>query len=316
MSSHSCPVIKVKLEPHPNADSLALVKYGGFTLVVKKDEWRDDDLAVHIEEDYVVPKTEVFSFLGDKTRIKPRKFRGIYSDGILIKAPDGSKEGDNLIDFFGIKRYDPAVEISFRGDNESGPGGNWPKYDVEGFKKYSDWFVSGEEIIATEKIHGASARYLWQDGRMFVGSRTNWKTESEKDPWWRALKQCPWIEKWCKEHEGYALYGEIYGAVQKFRYGHLNGEISLRVFDIRKGREWLSHDEARELGKDLFWVPIIYRGPLSVDQLLELIEKDSIIGGTGHIMEGCVISPVMERETPEGDRVKLKLVSKRYMEKS
>lgn len=316
MSGHSCPVIRVHLEPHPNADSLELIKYGGFTLVVKKGEWKEGDLGCHIEEDYVCPKTEMFAFLGDHLRIKPRKFRGTYSDGILVKVPDGAKEGDNLFGFFGIKRYDPIVETSFNCDNESGPKGQWPKYDIEGFKKYCDWFVPGEQIIATEKIHGASARYLWQDGRMFVGSRTNWKKEGDKDPWWRALKQCLWIEKWCKEHEGYALFGEIFGAVQSYRYGCSNNEIKLAVFDIRKDREWLSHDEARGLGKDLFWVPVIYRGPLDIEKLTSLIEKDSIVGGIGHTTEGCVISPIIEREILEGDRVKLKLVSKRYMEKS
>jgi len=327
MSLHECPVIKVKLEQHPDANSLSLVKHNNFTLVVKTNEWKDGDLAIHIEEDYVCPDTEQFAFLGNNKRIKPRRFRGIWSDGILIKAPEGLAVGQNAMEQLGIKRYDPEMEITFNGDNEAGPAGNWPKYDVEGYKKYSDWFhtnvyntelgiLQNELVVCTEKIHGASARFLFQDDRMWCGSRTNWKKQCDKDPWWKTLQQNPWIEMWCKANPGYALYGEIFGQVQNLKYGCQPNQIRFAVFDIRHNRVWLNHDEARDMGFRLFWVPEIYRGPLDIDKILELIEKDSVVGGSGHLMEGCVIKPLQERETEKGDRVQLKLISKRYFDKN
>jgi len=327
MSQHECPVISIKLERHPDADSLSLIKYNGFTLVVKTSDWENESIGVHIPEDYVVPDTEQFKFLGDNKRIKPRKFRGIWSDGIMIKAPPGSVVGQNAMYELGIKRYEPEMEVTFNGDNESGPPGYYPKYDVEGYKKYADWFhtniyntelgiYQNEIVVCTEKIHGANARFVWQDNRMWCGSRTNWKALSEKDPWWKALSQNPWIEVWCRENPELVLYGEIFGQVQNLKYGCETNQIRFAVFDILSGRTWLNHDEARDLGPELFWVPEIYRGPLDLDKILELIEKDSVVGGSGHLMEGCVISPIIDRETEKGDRVKLKLVSKRYFEKN
>jgi len=331
MSTYECPVIKIKLEPHPDANSLSLVKYGNFTLVVKTAQWKDGDLAVHIPEDYCVPDTEQFAFLGNSKRIKPKKFRGIWSDGILIKAPDGLGIGENAMEILGIKRYDPEIEISFNNDNEAEPIGNWPRYDVEGYKKYADWFNLGEQVVCTEKIHGASARFVYIEsyhhfpepdprdgsspivtGRMYCGSRTNWKKQSEKDPWWKALQQNPWIEIWCKANPGYALYGEIFGQVQNLKYGCEPNQIRFAIFDIRHDRIWLNHDIARDMGHGLFWVPEIYRGPLDLNRISELIECDSVVGGKGHIMEGCVIKPLIERELHGGDRVQLKLISKRY----
>jgi RNA ligase (TIGR02306 family) len=312
MSVHECPVIKIKLEPHPDANSLSLVRYENYVLVVKTSQWKDGDLAVHIPEDYVCPDTEQFAFLGTSKRIKPRKFRGIYSDGILIKAPDGLSVGQNAMEALGIKRYDPEIEISFNDDNESGPSGNWPKYDVEGYKKYGDWFNPNELVVATEKIHGASARFLFQDNRTWCGSRTNWKKQSDKDPWWKALHQNPWIESWCRANPGYALYGEIFGRVQNLKYGCEPNQIRFAIFDIRHDRIWINHDEARDMGRGLFWVPEIYRGPLDLNRISELIECDSVVGGKDHVMEGCVIKPLIERESYSGDRIQLKLISRRY----
>ena len=73
MSNHSCDVVQVKLEEHPNADSLSIVRVGGYQCIVRTEDWKDGDLAVYVPPDSVVPDTEAFAFLGDHKRIKVRK---------------------------------------------------------------------------------------------------------------------------------------------------------------------------------------------------------------------------------------------------
>lgn len=315
MSNHICPVIEVKLEKHPNADSLSLIRTDGYTLVVKTADWQDEELGVHVPPDYVVPNNEQFAFLNGSLRIKPRKFRDIYSDGILIKAPPGAKVGDNMMDHFGIVRYEPPMELSFNGNNESGPSGVHPKYDVESYKKYNRLISSGEEVLITEKLHGASARFLWQKDRMWVGSRTNWKANSDKDPWWQALSQNAWIESWCIHHEGLCLYGEIFGRVQNLKYGCTANEIRFAIFDILDGREWMEYVEARKISPSCIWVPELYRGPFDEKLAIELSEGDSSVLGAKHCREGVVIQPIPNRNSDEIGRVKLKIVSNRYLSK-
>lgn len=289
----------------------------GYQVVFNKNEFKEGDLVIFIEPDYVCPRNETFAFLGDHLRIKPHKFRGIISEGLLIKPPQDAKVGECMMERLGITRYEPPMDLSFNGDNESGPSGTYPKYDVEPYKKYHELIVSGEDVVITEKLHGASARYLFLNNRIWVGSRTNWKRQSEKDPWWQALSQNAWIEGWAVQHEGYCLYGEIFGRVQDLKYGCTNNEIRFAIFDILYKNEWLNYEEAKKISPQYSWcwVPEVYRGPFDKEKSLQMAEEDSSIDGACHCREGVVIQPLLNRWSPEIGRVKLKIVGNKYLGK-
>ena len=72
----------------------------------------------------------------------------------------------------------------------------------------------------------------------------------------------------------------------------------------------------RDWGAQLKWVPTVYRGPFDEAKLRQLAEENSLIEGADHIREGIIISPVKERVDPELGRVKLKIVSPKYLEKN
>ncbi|KKN70876.1 hypothetical protein LCGC14_0426590 [marine sediment metagenome] len=157
VKEHTCDIVEIKLEPHPNADSLSLVMVGDFQCAVRTEDWKDGDLAVYIPPDSVVPQTKDFEFLGKHLRIKARKLRGEWSVGLLIPSPQGAKIGDDYMDKLGIIHYEPQISGNFTmgGDNVRPPKqGDFPKYDVLNFRKYSELFNDGEEVIVTEKIHG------------------------------------------------------------------------------------------------------------------------------------------------------------------
>jgi len=291
----------------------------GWEVCMRSDEWTDGQLAVYVPPDYVVPDIELFAWLKKSgssswNRIRTRKFRQRYSHGILVPAPEGLNEGDNAMEILGIERYEPPLPLSAGGDNERGPAGFYPKYDVENYQRYKATLVAGEEVVITEKIHGANARYVWAEDRIWCGSRINWKAEDEKNLWWQGLKQNEWIYHWCKRNPGKVLYGEVFGQVQNLKYGAGPSQIFFRVFDILDKDRWMSYDEVRELLSMMEMVPLLYRGPFDEEKAIELALGDSLLAD--HMREGVVVKPVVERQDPELGRVLLKIVSPRYLEKA
>jgi tRNA-binding EMAP/Myf-like protein len=345
MSSHSVDVVRIsEIKKHPNADSLGLVDVQGFTCAVRIGEFSPGDLIAYVPPDSIVPDTEQFSFLGSSRRIKVKKLRGVYSQGLIIAAPPGSKEGDDVMKKLGITHYNPPVKGEFQPRREckrtfvqtlvfhiigalarigiripkrrqkGSPSGVWPIYDVENWRKNKHILQEGELVLITEKIHGANSRYLFHKGRMYVGSHNLWRGD-KTDMWWHALEQNPWIEPWCKKNPGICVYAEIFGQVQDLKYDSKPGGYMVRVFDLFDGKsqKWLEGNskEWAELGKHS--VPMLACQPYHKDEVEAFAEGKSTIAG--HLREGCVIRAIPERCVPHFGRVQLKIVGNGYLER-
>lgn len=319
-STHRAEVVPVVLMPHPNAESLSIVQVYGYTVCVRTDDWKDKDLGIYIVPDSVVPDTPQFAFLQGKRRIKVKKLRGIMSEGMLIPAPEGAEIGEDFAERLGITRYEPPLPpgVSTAGKRADPPAGFQPIYDVEAWQRYGQFFEAGEEVVVTEKIHGTSARYAFVDDRMYCGQRREWQQEDTDNLWWKILYQNPWLEAFCKAHPDITVYGEIYGQIQDLRYGTAPKEVRFAVFDLLRGREWLSWDDSQALAKSggLHWAPVVYRGPYDREKIKALADGPSLIPGASHIREGVVVKPVIERRVPELGRLCLKLVSDQYLERA
>lgn len=310
MSVHETKVVRIgNARVHPNADALEILDVWGFQCVVRKGEWKPGDLAAYIEPDSIVPATEQFAFLGEHRRIRARRFRGVYSQGLLVKPPDGAKEGDDVFALMGIEHYEPANTAA---DSITGGPGWVPVYDVENWRKFGDVLVPGELVHVTEKIHGANGRFVFDGERLWLGSRTNWKVQTS--PWGRAAEAIPQIEAWCREHPNVALYGEVFGPVQSLKYG---GELQFRAFDsyALAGARWTS--DYMSLPESLR-VPLLYSGAYDRAFIETLAEGQSTIPGADHIREGCVVA-AFERMAGSDVRqmgpVKLKIVGNAYLER-
>ena len=330
MSTHAVEVVPVKLEPHPNADTLSIVRVRGFQVVVKTESWIGADRAAYIEPDSLVPETEPFLFLKDAKRsnwrrITVRKFRGVVSQGLLVAAPQGAAIGDDVAEALGVTHYEPPVPFDTGGESEQGPGGGFrPAYDVESFNRYPSILVPGEEVVITEKLHGASARYTHQGGpggRFHCGSRGEWKRETETNVWWRALRATPALGPFLEAREDLTAYGEVYGQVQDLRYASTKANpVSFALFDLwdtARGR-FLDWDELAEVVRahGLPQVPVLFRGPFAESTFRGLAEGRSTVAGADHVREGVVARPVVERQDATIGRVQLKLVSNEYLERS
>lgn len=320
-STHKVEVVEVRLLPHPNADSLSIVKVWDYTCVVKTSDWHDGDLAAYIPPDSVVPATEQFAFLDGHYRIKARKMRGIWSQGLLMPAPEGSKLGDDVAELMGITHWEPPLEVMGTNGIDAKAPENFRDlsvYDIDTGFRYNKDFVEGEEVVATCKLDGANFAIVFStcDNELHVRSRKLWKDKEGKDIWWTAVEQNSWVAEWCKEHPDIVVYGEVFGWVQKNRYGAKQGQYFIRVFDLYRDGRFVDNDEARELGKDLLWVPVVYRGPFDLEKLKQLASGKSLFEPSCD-REGIVVKPAKERYSRElNGRLQVKFVSAEYLAKS
>jgi RNA ligase (TIGR02306 family) len=343
MSTHAVKIIEItEVLPHGNADSLEIVPTGGWQSVVRKDSFKVGDKAIFIEPDYMVDLTRAeFNFLArgkevntenPHYRLRAIKLRGELSYGLLIPVPaflDDLSVGENVIELLNVKRYVPkekgtrAVALN----PELYPKLHFEKFDLENVKNFKDTIQDDEEVVCSEKIHGASSRYTFTDDQMYIGSRNLFVENDGLNNWSKALAATPEIEAWCRENPGMVLYGEVYGDVQSLKYGCAPGQIKFLAFAALCGKNYpTGHSANLAVGKwldtpalmcdKLPCVPVLYRGTWEFGKkvLYDIVEKDSRVNGApkGHISEGFVVVPVVERTSRNLGRVALKHVSDRY----
>lgn len=325
MSTHAVNVIEIsEVRAHENAERLEIVPVGGWQAVVKKGDFRPGDRAVYIQPDYSIPTTRPeFSFLAregrERHRLRAVRLRGVLSFGLLIPLPAELADapvGADVMEALGIERYVPAVQSG--ADTlppEERPNVYAPTFDVESLQNFPDVLIPGEQVIVTEKIHGANARYLYSEGKFFVGSRTRWIQPDGTHVWKRALDAHPEIRAWCETHEGTILFGEVFGNVQSLKYGRENS-VAFAAFAALDADIWISLPVLRDTlaAHGVPMAPVLYQGPWNANEILPLAELDSAIDGApaGHMREGIVIATYPERRDDAVGRVALKHISARY----
>lgn len=326
MSTHRINVVRInELRPHGNADNLELTTIEGWQCAVRKGDFKVGDLAVYIEPDYVVDVAQdAFMFLdkgnGRPARIRAKRLRGEVSYGLLIPASPNHNEGDNVMDVYGIKRYEPSV--NGMGAYNAVSKDHWPavtqdKFDLENLQRVTAIFKDDEVVIVTEKIHGANARYVWQDDKLHVGSRTQWLQDGDSSWWHRAVSKE--LTELCRGMPGVVFYGEVFGDVQSLKYGCRMGEVKFALFAaMARTGGWVEQEPLIKLASayGVAFAPVLYKGAFDLERIKSLAEEDSVVPGApkGHMREGVVIVPRFERHDHRYGRVAAKFVSTRYWE--
>ncbi len=319
-----CQIDSVK--PHPNAEKLELAVVGGWQCVVPKGQYTTGSLITYIPVDSMIPlelsdKLGVTKYLSTGGRVRCTKLRGEPSFGVV--APAYGELGDDVAEKLGITKYVPPVKITQGDCEKSDP--NFPEYtDVENMRNFTDLFVVGEEVVATEKLHGCNSRVglirneETQTSVRVAGSRTLQRKENADSLYWFPWK-VPGVAEMLAEisMNGLAsviLYGEIYGRVQSLKYGVPTG-LAYRVFDISVNGEYLDPDIVLDWCErhGIPTCPILYRGPFSIEAIRGVSNGPSLIPGASNIREGVVVRPVKERTDPRMGRVILKYVGDDYL---
>jgi RNA ligase (TIGR02306 family) len=318
-------VVPIKLEKHPNADTLSIVKVWNYTVVVRTSDWEGKTKAAYIAPDNLVPiEKPEFSFL-NSPRIKTKRLRGVMSQGILVPVPDEFPIGKDVTEYFGVTRYVSPVDMEIGGDVISGPPNKPEKYDLQSWYKYGSVLESicdKDFIVITEKVDGTNASFTFQDGQMWCKSRSLYRksnvdsTGVELNIYWKALRENTWIENFCKDFQNHHLFGEIYGWVQENRYSHPPGKISFVAFDILDPNgNFFEYEKFKDVVSYYGGViaPELYIGKYDAQRIEELIDGPSLIDPTVK-REGIVIRCIREKQCVGFGRSILKAVSPEYLE--
>lgn len=332
---------------HPNADKLDIATIKGWNCIVGRNEYKPGDQVVFVPPDAIIPQNIInehkLSYLKNGTRIRAVKLRGVVSQGLILNVPDGLMvyDGYNLAERLGITKWEPPVR-QVQGQNKQRTGKNrvnpnFTKFtDIENIRHYNTIFEDGEEVVITEKIHGANWRagYLRRSDRGFI----NWIKNSIfgshefvygshnvqltfKNRGRCFYKDNPYgkvIDKYDLKNaipEDYTLYGEVYGkGIQDLSYGI--EEVDLVIFDVKYKENYLDWADFSQfcLAKGLPRVPVLYKGKFSADLIKTHTDGKTRMGkNVDQIREGCVIRPLKESNHYQIGRKVLKSVSEDYL---
>lgn len=387
MSEFACPVVRVEILPHPNADQLELAKVGDYMAVVRKGVFADGDLAVYIPEQAVIPewllkhlgmwdeakqKGGLAGSLGN--RVKAIKLRGVLSQGLMLQMDQGNEstgpfvvaptedgigaaayvgEGDDVAEFLGVVKYEPALPSHMKGRIVGVDYGATAKYDFDNLKKTPTLFDDGEEVVITEKVHGtliqigvvpsknANERYF--GGRVVISSKGMGAKgfvldhTDETNLYAQAAKKHGLLEAMLEvfgeaaDRQGAPIFifGEVFGktdsgaGVQDLTY--TDEVLDFRAFDICLGNRsqeryfaW-DHFELACHKLNVKTVPVLYRGPYSKSVVLEHTDGGTtLMPNDGkahkiHIREGVVVKSAIEARNPHFGRKIAKSVSEAYL---
>lgn len=334
MSSLIVTVAEVEeLKTHPNADALEIARILGWQIVVRKGEYQVGDRVVYFPPDTVLPQ-EVSDRFGvtkylSKGRIRCARLRGEPSFGLAVRPDDPSwGVGQDVAAHYGAAKYQPPLRVS-AGDAEVDHPLFTTYTEIENMRNFPAVFEPGEPVVLTEKIHGTNCRVGVIEGAWMAGSKGLRRKRPEGDAFAGSTYWYPFalpevrglLEALGAAHRQVILFGEVYGSkIQSLHYGH-KGRLGFRAFDLLVDGVYLGWPElqARCAAHGVETVPVVAELPFALAQVRALSGGRTLVmdgdrdGEEGHLREGVVVRPLIERRHPAVGRVILKYVSDAYL---
>lgn len=330
------------IRPIPDADAIECAVVGGWTVVVKKGEFKVGELAVYCEIDSWIP-TEIAPFLSKGQepreyegvkgeRLRTIRLRGQLSQGLLLPLKDVWKEwlpeniakhvraGDDASESLNIKKYEPPIPASLGGQVRGAFPSSIPKTDQERIQNLIDRMTEWKDRRCrweiTEKLDGTSMTvFLERDGHFGVCGR-NWElAETDDNSLWKAARANDLEAKMRSVGRALAIQGELIGEGIQGNPYKLKGQrfYVYDVYDIADTR-YLSAQDRRVLiasmGVDQVpFVDICMLIDDSVNDILELAEGKSKLCDTTE-REGLVYKCI------DDPTVSFKVISNRFLMKN
>lgn len=326
--------------PISGADAIESAKVGGWTVVVKKGEYKPGDLAVYFEIDSFLPSgNAAWQFLIDKSSrlfngvpghvLRSIKLRGQVSQGLLLDLgvlrvagveAESLVVGVDVSDALGVLKYEPPVPAELSGIARGSFPSRVPRTDQERVQnlanELADWSNDGQLTWeVTEKLEGSSCTFAWLDNDLHVCSRNVNLMDVGGNSLWKSAKELGILEKFSKGYQGrnLAIQGEIVGfGIQGNIYGLRAQKFYLfDIYDVDIGR-YMTPEERSEVAQhmSLEQVPVIdpkfcLPTVAAMDALLSLADGHSALKG-GQLREGLVFK---SNQKP----VSFKAVSNKYL---
>jgi RNA ligase (TIGR02306 family) len=292
-----------EIKPIEGADNIELAVVGGWNCIVKKDAHSVGELVICATTDAVIPfelseKLGVTNYLRNGGRVRTVKLRGVYSESLIIQyaLPLIVSEGDDMMDYLGIYKYEPPVKMVQLASGKKIRYQDNPHFHVyykfPNLKNVPGMFTEDDMVEITRKIHGTNARYgivkknklsildrikkffgnKWIEYEFVVGSHNVEKGSDSQgfydtNVWYDIEKKYDiknklweYVKSNTMEPEigdGITLYGEIYGAGIQKGYDYGLTDIKFVGFDVKENSEYLSVINARLLIKDILELPYV-----------------------------------------------------------
>lgn len=259
-----------KIEPIEGADQIVKAVVLGWEIVIKKDEYKEGDLITYISIDTIVPDKPEFEFLRDRNfRVRTIKLRKQLSQGLIIPVPQGKwKEGDDVTEVIGIKKYEKPDNNPLRYEKPRMPKKWWKKWIY--LFKYNylyKWFpklqkkerspfptnlvnitdeeriqnipnvleqYKGKNFVLSYKLDGSSITILHSRGKFRICSR-RFELHNKNNDWYKVFEETNFKEHILKlvrffNTDDIIVQGE---AIGKFNGNHHNlQKDEIRLFNI------------------------------------------------------------------------------------
>lgn len=354
MNDNLATIQRVKnVRPCPNADALDLVQVLGWQIVTKRGEYKENDLAVYVVIDTVLPENPEFEFLRNKHfRIKPIKLRGQESAGIVFplsilpgyappvhcegigeihayKRNDDRElqkieEGEDVTDVLGVTHYEKPIPAELAGIAKGGLPGYIIMTDELNLRTYPDALpeLHSRPYYITRKDDGSSGTFFIKGGEFGVCSRKIQLERSDTNGYWKMAYKYDLenvIRKAFPDRD-IAVQAEVVGpGIQKNKLGLKELELHLfNIFDI-VNRHYMGYDQLVNFTKE-FNIPMVTLIDeslifhYSLEELIKLANEQKY--PTGGPAEGIVVRP---KESIVSNVLKRvwsgKVISENYKEK-
>lgn len=293
-----------EITPIPDAEFIECARVGGWRVVVKKDEFHVNGMAVYCEIDSFVPHAlapfltpaghepkEFEGVMGE--RLKTKKLRGVVSQGLLLplyvlanNKIYTHEDGADVTEQLGIikwERPEPAGRVSEA-------KGDFPHFikktdqeRIENVKNLSSHF--GEEFEVTIKVDGSSLTAFVFNEEYGVCSRNVWLKEIEGNGFWDIAKKEQLIEKIRATGRNLAVQGELLASNIQGNYEKRTKPefYCFSIFDI-DAQKYLLPKERQDLcaSLEIPHVKVVDNSFVlnhTIDELLALAEGDGMFDG-------------------------------------
>ena len=298
------------IRPIPDADAIECAVVGGWTVVIKKGDFKAGDLAIYCEIDSWIPAglapflskgKEPREYDGVRgERLRSVKLRGQLSQGLLLPMHALTNygadlfEGYDVSDLLNIVKYEPPVPACLAGKARGGFPSFVPKTDQERIQnlttEFAEWVRPGFPIMptweVTEKLDGSSMTVYVNEQDQGVCSRNLNLYDTEGNTLWQVAHRDQIITAIQDSQRNLAIQGELIGEGIQGNPYKIKGQ-SFYVFDIYeidKG-SYMTPTQRRDFCEfhELLHVPVIAFGAhlydtlgmATIDSLLEFAEGKS-----------------------------------------
>lgn len=309
------------ISPIEDADAIVKAKVLGWDVVVKKDEFKEGDLAVYFEIDSFLPEVDEYSFLG-KARVNPItkglalpergyklstiKLRGQISQGLLISFDklnndfsgvtqkefieflENSSVGTDVTKLLGVTKWEvPEVIGTFGTSSKSFPSKYTSKTDEERIQNKPKSYekLKDNSYYASSKYDGTSITTIKDGNEIIIASRNmTLNPGSEIEGF---LKDIGLYQKLLKYKDDIVLQGEFYGeGIQSNRLGIAGRRLA--IFNIEQNGIRLGLlDMIKIAGElDLELPRIIEVGSSDESKLIEIAKEVERVNATRSKIKG------------------------------